>query len=138
MKTKLSILVIINNIEKLEKDLKKIIPQVENSNIEIILINKDNEEIDLKDLKKIYKNIKYVELLTTSDAEAYNEGMKSAEGKYIAFLTQGEYYSKGAIKKVYKYIKKEKAKIIAMKSVFRNNGIQKKYKICPNTNIENS
>lgn len=135
MKTKLSILVIINNLENLEKDIKRLVSQFENSNIELILINKESKEIDLKKLKSIYSNIKYVKKVTTSDAEAYNEGIKSVEGEYITFLSQGNFYSKGAIKKVYKYIKKENAKIIAMKSVYRNNGIQKKYKICPNTNI---
>ena len=46
MKTKLSILVIINNLENLEKDIKWLVSQFENSNIELILINKESKEIN--------------------------------------------------------------------------------------------
>lgn len=135
MKTKLSILVIINNLENLEKDIKKLISQVESENVELVLINKQEHDVDLKRLNTLYKDIKYLKTNSTSDAEAYNESIKSVEGEYIAFLSQGEYYSKNAIKQVHRYIKKENAKVIAMKAVYIDDNIKKMYKVSPNTNI---
>ncbi len=135
MKTKLSILVIINNVDSLENYIEKLASSLHKTKTELILINTEKYNIDLKRLKTLYKDIKYIKLNSTSDSYAYNEGIKIAEGEYIAFLLQGEYYSKNAIKKVYRYIKKEKAKIIAMKAEYIEDNLRKKYRISPNTNI---
>ena len=135
MKPKLSILITINNKEKVEEDIKRIIIQNKKANIEIILIDKDTTVTDLDKLLSKYSNIKYIKSDDDNNSNIYNKAIQASEGEYVAFIEQGEYYSKNAIKKVYKYIKKEKAKIIAMKSVYAENNIQKKYKICPNTNI---
>lgn len=135
MKTKLSVLVIINNVDSLEKDIEKLALNLYKENVELILIGTEKCDIDLKRLNILYKDIKYTKSNSTSDSDAYNEGIKIAEGEYIAFLSQGEYYSKNAIKKVYRYIKKENAKIIAMKAEYVEENIRKRYRISPNTNI---
>ncbi len=136
MKAKLSILMVTNDSEKLEADIQKLNSSIGKANVEIIVIDKTkNDNVDIDKLKLINPNIKYMKTFLDSDAEAYNEGISVAEGEYISFIKQGEYYSKNAIKKVYKYIKKFKAKVIALKSanIFENS--KKMYKTCPNSNI---
>lgn len=131
----LSILMIIENNTTLKEDMEKLsnIKMFHKEEILLLDISKENILQDtLSDINKNYNNIKYIRLEGKNKSEAYNKGILEATGEYLSFLEQGNYYSKNALKTTHKYIKIEKAKIIAMKSIYlTEDGIHKTYKICP-------
>lgn len=131
----LSILMIIENNTTLKEDIEKLSNTKMFHKEEILLLDISKENIlqdILSDINKNYNNIKYIRLEGKNKSEAYNKGILEATGEYLSFLEQGNYYSKNALKTTHKYIKIEKAKIIAMKSIYlTEDGIHKTYKICP-------
>lgn len=135
MNKTLSILIIIENNEAIKDEIRKLsnVRMFNKTEILLLDISKNNisEEL-LNDISKNYNNIKYFNLEEDNKLKAYNKGILEAKGEYLSFLEQGNYYSENALKETYKYIKKQQAKIIAMKSVYMSGeGICKMYSICP-------
>ncbi len=131
----LSILMIIENNTTLKEDMEKLSNTKMFHKAEILLldISKNNisEEV-FNDISKNYNNIKYFKLEEDNKSKAYNKGILESTGEYLSFLEQGNYYSKNALRTIHKYIKREKAKIIAMKSVYvSENKKHKIYNLCP-------
>lgn len=134
----LSILMIIEDNTTLKENIKKLSNTKMFHKAEILLLDISKENILqelLSDINRNYNNIKYIRLEGKNKSEAYNKGIVEAIGGYLSFLEQGNYYSKNALKTTRKYIKSEKAKIVAMKSVYVSEKGSKIYKICPNLKI---
>ena len=135
----LSILMVIENNTTIMEDIKKISNAKMFHKVEVILLDISESNIlqnMISNINRKYNNVKYIKLEGKNKSEAYNKGIVEAKGEYLSFLEQGNYYSKNALKTTYKYIKREEAKIIAMKSIYvSKEGRYKIYKICPNTKI---
>lgn len=105
---KVSIIVPVWNVEKtIEKTIQSILKQ-KMKEIEIILVNDgstDNSEKILKKYKEQYQNkIKVVNKTNGGLSSARNEGVKIANGEYIAFLDGGDYINENLLAELENYI----------------------------------
>ena len=117
MKTKVSIIVPVYNVEQyLEKCLESLVNQTLKE-IEIILINDgspdNSEEIIKKYLKKYKDKIVYIKKENEGQGEARNQALKIAKGEYVTFVDSDDYVNTQMLEILYKKIKEENADIVA-------------------------
>ncbi|MCI9087073.1 MAG: glycosyltransferase [Clostridia bacterium] len=137
MKNKFSILVLLETSENIKEAIFDLVKTINFLDTEIILLDNigakaENSELEETLLK--YPAIVYIDAKNKNKSEAYNIGIQKATGNYITFIEQGVKYDKGAISNVKKYIEKEQAKIICLKSYYVQAKNTKKYKMSPNIN----
>ena len=102
------------------KFLKKSISSVFNQtldDIELICIDdgsKDNSLEVLNQLQNEFKNLKIIEQENQGPANARNNGIKNANGEYIAFLDADDIYiDENALEEMYEFGKKNDANVVA-------------------------
>lgn len=134
VENKFSVLVLINSRTHIKEDISTFFKNKFFSKLEIILLDttQDNQvKREIKSIIKEFDNFIYVDTKSESKSKAYNIGIKYATGNYISFIEQGMEYSNKAIKSIEKHIKEDKAKIICVTPLYRQENIVKPYKMCP-------
>ena len=103
---------------KKKKFIKKTISSVLNqtySNLEVIIVYDDEDQTDLKYLKKIINKKKKIKILTNKKnlgaGLSRNRAISISKGKYICFLDADDYFKKDKIKKQIFFMKKNNFKI---------------------------
>lgn len=99
---KVSIIVYGQNEENLINCLDSIYNQTLEE-IEVILIN---NELNVNDISKKYKNIIIIDIKNNKISKALNEGVKKATGEYITFINGNDYINEYMLEKFYGYAKK--------------------------------
>ena len=128
MNFKFSIIAIINTDDN--SDIAKYKLYANNPENEIILLDiseKINEQL-AKEFRDS-NNIKYISLPNKSYCEAFNKGLKEANGEFINFSTQDDILSRGAFQELKKHIKERNSRIMCLKPILIENNVNKSYKI---------
>jgi len=122
MKNRFSIVVAIENLDNLRRNLKNS-KNAFGAEVEFILVNvsgqKEDTEIE-KALRK-YGDIVYVESSNNEKLVGYNLALQKATGNYIAFIEDDISYSTDSFKLIEKYISNTNAKILCMKPFYKFN-----------------
>lgn len=130
MKNRFSIVVAIENLDNLRRNLKNS-RNAFGAEVEFILVNvsgqKEDTEIE-KALRK-YRDIVYVESSNNEKLVGYNLALQKATGNYIAFIEDDISYSTDSFKLIEKYISNTNAKILCMKPFYKFNDKTKGYPI---------
>jgi len=144
MKTKVSIIVPVYNVEQyLEKCLESLVNQTL-KDIEIILINDgspDNSEKIIKKYQKKYQDkIVYIKKENEGQGEARNWALKIAKGEYVTFVDSDDYINTKMLEVLYQKAKKENADIVATTKnieITEEKEIIKQYNICNKEEYKN-
>ena len=124
----LSIITVVLNGEKhLEETIKSVLKQ--KKSFEYILIDGQSNDNSLKIIKKYSNKISY--WLSEKDKglyDAFNKGMKLAQGKYIGIINSDDVYTNKAFDIVHKYITKNPQADFIFGSVKKHWGILYGYK----------
>ena len=121
------ITVVLNGEEHLEKTIKSVLKQ--KKIFEYILIDGRSKDNSLKIIKKYSNKISY--WLSEKDDglyDAFNKGMKLAQGKYIGIINSDDVYTANAFDIIHKYITKNPKADFIFGSVKKHWGILYGYK----------
>lgn len=127
---KVSVIVPIYNSEKyLKKCLDSLVGQTLDD-IEIILINDgstDNSESIIQEYTEKYNDkIKYISQKNSGQAIARNNGIKIAQGEYIAFVDSDDYIEKNTYEILWNEVAEKKCDILCFNHYTDKNGIIEK------------
>ena len=133
MEPEISILIRVSDITSVKNLMENIKKNSNFSKIEVILLDQTQEENSkAKEALNENQNMIYIEAKEKNKAEAYNMGLEKATGEYITFIEQDITYSKQAIKRVARYLRKNKAKMVSLKPYYLQEDKIKPYKMAPN------
>jgi glycosyltransferase involved in cell wall biosynthesis len=121
------ITVVLNGEEHLEKTIKSVLKQ--KKIFEYILIDGSSKDSSLKIIKKYSNKISY--WLSEKDDglyDAFNKGMKLAQGQYIGIINSDDVYTANAFDIIHKYITKNPKADFIFGSVKKHWGILYGYK----------
>ena len=121
------ITVVLNGEEHLEKTIKSVLKQ--KKIFEYILIDGRSKDSSLKIIKKYSNKISY--WLSEKDDglyDAFNKGMKLAQGQYIGIINSDDVYTANAFDIIHKYITKNPKADFIFGSVKKHWGILYGYK----------
>lgn len=124
MRSKVSVIVPVYNIEKyVEGCIKSLISQTYN-NLEIILVNDGSADNSLKiclDFSRIDRRIKIVNKDNGGQSSARNAGIDAATGEYIMFVDGDDYIAVNTVEVLMKCINKYSSDIVQFDYVETNN-----------------
>ena len=111
--------VVVKSDEHIEHTLHSIVHQsYDLSKVEVIIEDRSGFPVE-KELLDRYRRlvtIKYETIEITELAEAYNAGLKKAEGEFIAFINTNVFYSSDAVLKT--VAKKSKSRIVVIRTCY--------------------
>ncbi|MDA7779237.1 glycosyltransferase [Candidatus Pelagibacter sp.] len=121
------ITVVLNGEEHLEKTIKSVLKQ--KKIFEYILIDGKSKDSSLKIIKKYSNKISYwVSEKDDGLYDAFNKGMKLAQGQYIGIINSDDVYTANAFNIIHKYITKNPKVDFIFGSVKKHWGILHGYK----------
>ena len=138
---KFSLIVPVYNVSKYILKCLKSIEKQSYKNYEVIIINDGSKDESEKIINKFIKNKNKFKCYKKENgglSDARNYGLKYITGDYILFIDSDDYINKDLLLELSKEIKRNNPDLIKFNSNYDKDGIIKKMKIHPFTNLNNN